>query len=137
VEQSLLQERLLATLASLFGLLALLLACIGLYGVISYDVARRTHEIGIRMAFGAGAGDVSKLVVRQGLALTLAGIAIGLAIALAATRFLESLLYDVSATDPLTFIVGAAFLVFVALWACWIPARRATKVDPMVALKHE
>jgi putative ABC transport system permease protein len=137
VEQSLLQERLLATLASLFGLLALLLACIGLYGVISYNVARRTREIGIRMALGARAGDVSKLVVRQGLALALVGMAIGLAIALAATRFLESLLYDVSATDPLTFIVGGAFLVFVALLACWIPARRATKVDPMVALKYE
>jgi predicted permease len=137
VEQSLLQERLLATLASLFGLLALLLACIGLYGVISYNVARRTREIGIRMALGARAGDVSKLVVRQGLALALVGMAIGLAIALAATRFMESLLYDVSATDPLTFIAGAAFLVFVALLACWIPARRATKVDPMVALKYE
>jgi putative ABC transport system permease protein len=89
------------------------------------------------MALGARAGDVSKLVVRQGLALALVGMAIGLALALAATRFLESLLYDVSATDPLTFIVGGAFLVFVALLACWIPARRATKVDPMVALKYE
>jgi putative ABC transport system permease protein len=137
VEQSLLQERLLATLASLFGLLALLLACIGLYGVISYNVVRRTREIGIRMTFGARAGDVSKLVVRQGLELAIAGIAIGLAMALAATRFLESLLYMVSATDPLTFIVGGAFPVFVALLACWIPARRATKVDPMIALKHE
>jgi len=137
VEQSLLQERLLATLALLFGLLALLLACIGLYGVISYDVARRTREIGIRMALGAQAGDLFKLVVRQGLVLTLAGVTSGLALALAVTHWLESLLYGVSATDPLTFIVIALLLTIVALLACWIPARRTTKVDPIITLRSE
>jgi predicted permease len=137
VGQSLLQERLLSTLALLFGLLALLLACVGLYGVISYDVARRTREIGIRMALGARPRDTLNLIVGQGFVLTLAGVTIGLALAAAATRWLESLLYDVSATDPVTFIFAPLLIGAVALLACWIPARRAAKVDPMVALRSD
>jgi predicted permease len=136
-EQSLLQERLLATLALSFGLLALLLACVGLYGVISYDVSRRTREIGIRIALGAGRGDIFRLIVGQGVGITLIGVGVGLAAALALTRLLSSQLFGVSSRDPLTFAAVALLLTFVALMACYIPARRATKVDPMVALRTE
>jgi putative ABC transport system permease protein len=111
------------------------MARIGRY--VSYDVARRTREIGVRMALGAQVLDVLKLIVGQGLVLTLVGVTLGLAMAGAATRWLTSLLYGVSATDPLTFVVVAAILTCVALLACWIPARRATKVDPMIALRCE
>ena len=129
--------RLGATLSAVFGMLALALAVVGIYGVISYTVAQRTHEIGIRMALGAGFGDVLKLVIGKGLALTLAGMAIGLAGAIALTRIMSSLLYGVSPTDALTFIVISALLAAVALLASYIPARRAAKVDPLVALRHE
>jgi putative ABC transport system permease protein len=134
---ALLFVRLGARLATAFGLLGLVLAVVGVYGVVSYSVSQRIHEIGIRMALGASAGDVLKLVVGQGLMLTIAGIAIGLGSALMITRVMTSLLYGVNATDPLTFGVIALLLAGVALAASLIPARRALKVDPMVALRYE
>jgi len=124
-------------LLAAFALLSLVLASVGIYGVISCSVSRRTHEIGVRMALGAEKRDVMKMVVGQGLKLALIGVAIGIAGALALTRFLSSLLYGVKPTDPLTFIAVSIILITVALLACYIPARRAAKVDPMVALRYE
>jgi predicted permease len=137
VDQSLQQERLISILSIVFGSLALLLACIGLYGVMSYDVTFRRQEIGLRMALGAQTDDVLRLIVKQGMVLTLIGIGIGLVISLASTRLLKSFLFGVSTTDPLTFIIIAVLLSVVALLACWIPARRATKVDPIIALRAD
>ena len=137
IERLLFNERLLARLASLFGLLALALACIGLYGLLAYEVSRRTREIGIRSALGAQSGDVLRLVGGQGLLLVVCGAVLGLAGALAVTSYLRSLLYGVTPSDPLTFLSVCLLLVAVGLAACYIPARRATRVDPMVALRYE
>ena len=130
-------DRMVAVLLSIFGGAALLLAAIGIYGVMAYSVAQRTHEIGIRIALGAERHDIFKLIVGQGLMLILIGAGLGLALAIALTRVLKNLLFDVSATDPLTFSVIAVLLIAVALLACYLPARRATKVNPLVALRYE
>ena len=137
IDELLFQERLIARLSSFFGLLALLLACIGLYGLLSYEVARRTSEIGIRMALGAQAGNVLRSVVGRGILLAAIGAATGVAASFGVTRFLSSLLYDVKPSDPMTLAGVTALLLFVALAACLIPARRATMVDPLVALRCE
>jgi putative ABC transport system permease protein len=131
------RERFQMLLLALFATLALVLACVGLYGVISYAVAQRTHEIGVRMALGAQRADVLRLVIREGMLLTFAGLALGTAGALAATRVMKELLYGVTASDAITFISVSALLVLVALLACYLPARRATKVDPLIALRYE
>jgi predicted permease len=130
-------NRLLARLTTVFGLLALILAMIGLYGTMAYSVTRKTHEIGIRMALGANPADVLRMVVRQGIALTLIGVAIGIVAALGVTRLISSMIFGVTPYDPLTFVAVAAILSIVALLACYIPARRAMRVDPMVALRYE
>src|SRR5579859_1864418 len=137
IDRLLFQERLVARLSGFFGLLALALACIGLYGLLAYEVARRTREIGIRSALGAQRGDVLRLVVKQGLLLALVGAVAGIGAALGVTHYLKSMLYDVSVYDPITIVVVSALLALVALAACLIPARRATNVDPMVALRYE
>ena len=137
IDRLLFQERLVARLSGFFGLLALALACIGLYGLLAYEVARRTREIGIRSALGAQRGDVLRLVVKQGLLLAVVGAVAGIGVALGVTHYLKSMLYDVSAYDPVTIIVVSVLLILVALAACLIPAQRATNVDPMVALRYE
>jgi predicted permease len=137
IDRLLFQERLVARLSGFFGVLALTLACIGLYGLLAYEVARRTREIGIRTALGAQRGDVLRLVVKQGLSLALVGAVAGTGVAMGVTRYLKSMLYDVKADDPVTIVVAGTLLVLVALAACFLPAQRATNVDPMVALRYE
>jgi putative ABC transport system permease protein len=137
LDRSLSARRFNLFLLGSFAALALVLAGVGLYGLISFATAQRTHEIGIRMALGAEARDVLKLVIGQGMMLALLGIVAGLALAWGLTRLLQNLLFGVTATDPLTFVGVASLLMVVALVACWIPARRATKVDPMIALQQE
>jgi predicted permease len=137
VDESLVQERLIGTVSSFFGLLSLLLAAIGLYGIIAYAVSERTHEIGIRMALGAQRGAVLRMVLRQGMTLVLLGVGLGLALSFAGTRVIASRLFDVTPTDLLTFVGVPLLLLIVALLACFVPARRATRVDPLVALRYE
>jgi putative ABC transport system permease protein len=137
IDESISLRRLNLLLLGAFAFIALALAAVGVYGVIAYAVTQRTQEIGIRMALGARSPDVLKLVLRQGLLLTLAGVAVGLLASFGLTRLMTKLLYEVSATDPLTFILIAFLLIAVALLACWFPARRATKVDPLTSLRHD
>jgi putative ABC transport system permease protein len=137
VRLSLLPARVTAGLLGVFGLLALVLATVGIYGVVSYSVANRTHEIGIRTALGAQSKDILKLVLREGMVMVAIGVALGLGVAFAATRVISSFLYGVSATDPITFLGVSVLLATVALAACFVPARRAAKVDPTVALRYE
>lgn len=137
IRETVSRPRFNSLLLGMFAGLALILTSVGLYGVISYSVEQRTHEIGIRMALGARKSDVLRMVVGQGLRLALIGVGIGVAAALALTRFLSSLLYGVKPTDPLIFIAVSLVLIAVAMLACYIPARGAAKVDPMVALRYE
>jgi putative ABC transport system permease protein len=137
MSQSIASRRFQALLFGSFATLALVLAAVGVYGVISYSVSRRTHEIGIRMALGARPRDVLLLVVRQGMTLALVGVVIGLTVAFAVTGVLKKLLFELSVTDPSTFMLIAALMLGVAFLACYLPARGATKVDPMIALRQE
>ncbi len=137
ISKSLGPRRFNTFLLGVFAAGALVLAAIGIYGVLAYNVARQTQDLGVRIALGAQTGDIMRLVLGNGLRLALIGLAIGLAFSLALTRLMKSLLYDVSATDPLTF-AGVAFLfLIVAIIACWVPALRATRVDPAVTLRCE
>ncbi len=137
IEATILRERLMATLSGFFGLLALLLACIGLYGILSYGVASRTNEIGIRMALGAGRRDVSWLILREALLLVIAGVVVGLPMIFAVTRLASTLLFGLTPTDPISLIFAALLMFTVAMVAGYLPARRATRVDPMEALRND
>jgi putative ABC transport system permease protein len=124
-------------LLSLFSFVALLLAAVGIYGVLNYSVAQRTHEIGIRMALGGHSRQVVKLVMMDGVKLAVAGLAIGTIVATTVTQFMRSLLFGVTSTDPVTFVSVLILLMTIALLACYVPARRATRVDPTTALRYE
>jgi predicted permease len=137
VGESIAQPRFQASLLNLFGGVALLLAACGMYGVLAYAVTQRQREIGIRMALGAQKRNILSLVIGQGMMPALIGVGVGLAAACALTRVMRHLLYEVTTTDPLTFVAASLLLVFVALFACWLPARKAARVDPMVALRYE
>jgi putative ABC transport system permease protein len=137
IARTLLQKKFTMLLLSIFAGTALVLAAVGLYGVISYSVAQRTRELGIRIALGAQRGDVLRLILRQGMTLVAIGVLFGIAASLGLTRLIASLLYGISASDPITFLLLSTALVLVALVACWLPARRASAVDPIVALHAE
>jgi putative ABC transport system permease protein len=137
VSKSMVQPRFLALLLATFSGIALFLAAIGIYGVMAYSVAQRTQEIGVRMALGARQYHVLRLVLRQSMVMLVMGTVIGLAGAFALTRLMRTLLFEITATDPLTYVSVIGLLIVVALLASYIPARRATKVDPLVALRYE
>ena len=137
ISDSLAARRFSMILLGIFAALALVMSCVGIYGVISYLAGQRTHEIGIRMALGAERRDVLQMVLGEGVKMALVGVGIGLVAAFGLTRLMASMLYGVTAHDPLSFAAVAGVLILVALAACYIPARRATKVDPMVALRYE
>jgi predicted permease len=137
IDGAIANERALALVSGFFSVLALLIAVVGLGGLMSYTVAQRTHEIGVRMALGAHPGNVMRMLIREGMLLVGMGIIIGTAVALAVGRYLQSLLFGIEATDAVTLTGAALLLMLVTLLACWIPARRAMKVDPMVALRYE
>jgi putative ABC transport system permease protein len=137
VRSSFWEEGFFSEMFGVFAAIALLLAAVGIYGIVSYAVNQRVHEIGIRVALGAGADDVLRLMVGQGMLPVLVGIGIGIVLSLAVTQVLSDLLYAVSPWDPLTFVSISAVLMAVAVAACYIPARRAMQVDPVVALRHE
>jgi len=137
VSSTVTQPRFYAFLFGLFGVIGLLLTITGIYGVISYTVAQRTQEIGIRMALGAQTSNVMRLVIGEVLILALIGVVIGAGVAFGLTRFMQTLLFGVTPTDPMTFIGLSVLSVIVALLACGLPARRATKVDPIIALRYE
>jgi ABC-type antimicrobial peptide transport system permease subunit len=137
VDETLHQDRLIATLCGIFSLLALVLTCVGLYGTLSFSVVRRTNEIGVRMALGARPGNIFALVIGQGMRLVIVGLVIGAAGALASASLLAKLLFGVKGADPVTFVGVSVLLIVAAILACYLPARRAMRVDPMVALRYE
>jgi ABC-type antimicrobial peptide transport system permease subunit len=137
IRQSLWAQRLSASLLAVFGMLALLLATIGIYGVVSYLVAHRRREFGIRMALGATAADVQLMLVGEGVRLVAVGVLVGMVLSLIGSRAVESMLFVVTSRDAITFVLVPSILTLVAILACWIPARRATRIDPMVALRDE
>jgi putative ABC transport system permease protein len=137
IDETLWQRRLWGVMFAVFAALALLLASVGIYGLLAYSVNQRTREIGVRMALGAQPGSVLRMVLAHGLRLVSAGMGVGLVAALALGRFITNLLYGVQAYDPLTYAGVALLLIFVALVACFIPARRAAKTDPMIAIRHD
>ncbi len=137
IDETMRAERVLAALTAGFGILALALACVGIYGVMAYTVAQRTNEIGIRLALGAQPGQVRRMVLRESVWLAGAGVVAGVVAALMLARMVKSMLYGVGPNDPVTVCSGALVLLFVALAASWIPARRAARVQPMEALRHE
>jgi ABC-type antimicrobial peptide transport system permease subunit len=137
IDQGMVQHRLLARLSLAFGVVALVLAAMGLYGVLSYGVARRTSEIGIRKALGAAEGKVISMILRESSRLLIGGLAVGALLAFGGLRWIESQLYGLSPTDPAAFAAAALMLALVALLAAWLPARRASRVDPLVAIRYE